>query len=55
MLQHFLRHIQDENWLLFLKRLRHRASAQDFGSSLDRGRIRFSIELKNMQSLFVAI
>src|SRR5262249_27619821 len=53
MFQHFLRYVRDENWFLFLKCSRRRADARNFGTNLDRGRVRFPIELKDMQTLSV--
>ena len=50
MFQHFLRYVREEDWFLFLKHLRRRPNAGNFGTSLDRGRVRFSIELQDMQA-----
>jgi hypothetical protein len=55
MLQHFLRYVREENWLLFLNHLRHRTNARNFGTSLDRGRIRFSIEPQHIQTFFTSV
>ena len=55
MFQHFLRYVREENWFLFFKHLRRRANARNFGTSLDRGRVRFSIELQQMQTFSVAV
>ena len=53
MFQHFLRYVREENWFLFLKHLRGRTNARDLGANLDRGCVRFSIELKDMQTFSV--
>jgi hypothetical protein len=54
MFEHFLRYVPDENWFLFLKHLRRRAHARNSGTSLDPGRVRFSIERQHLQTLAVA-
>jgi hypothetical protein len=53
MFQHFLRYVREENWFLFLKYSRRRANARYFGANPNRGRVRFSIELKDMQTFSV--
>jgi hypothetical protein len=53
MFQHFMRHVREENWFLLLKHLRRYTNARDFGSNLDGGRVRFSIELKDIQTFSV--
>ena len=55
MFQHFLRYVREENWLLFLNHLRRRTYARNFGTSLDRGRIRFSIEPQDMQTFSAGV
>ena len=55
MFQHFLRYVRQENWFLFLKHLRRRANSRNFGTNLDRGRVRFSIELEDMQTVSIAV
>jgi hypothetical protein len=53
MFEHFLRYVRDENWFLFLKHLRRRAHARNSGTSLDRGRVGFSIERQHLQTFAV--
>jgi len=53
MVEHFLRHVREENWFLFLKHSYHRASARNFGTNSDCGSVRFPIELKDMQTFSV--
>ena len=51
MLQHFLRYVRDENWLLFLKHPRRRPNSCHFGSDLEWRCVRVSIELKHAQTI----
>jgi hypothetical protein len=53
MFQHLLRYVGEENWFLLLKRSRHRADTRYFGTNLDRRRVRFLVELKEMQTFSV--
>jgi hypothetical protein len=53
MFQHFLRYVREENGCLFLQHPRRRANAQEFGSSLDRGCIRISVEREHLQTLSI--
>ena len=53
MFQHFLRYVGEENWFLFLKHSRRRANTRNFGTDFDRGRVWFSIELEDVQTLSV--
>jgi len=53
MFKHFLRDVREENGFLFLNYSRHRANARYFGTNPNRWRVRFSIELKDMQTFSV--
>ena len=53
MFQHLLRYVGEEDWFLFVKHLRHRANARELRTRLDRGCVRFSIELQDMQTFSV--
>ena len=54
MSQHFLRYVWQEDWFPFLKYSGRRADQRDFGADLDRWCVRFSIEVKKMQSVSAA-
>ena len=53
MFEHLLRYVREENWFQILKYSRHLANARKFCSNLDRGRVRFAIELEEMQAFSV--
>src|ERR1700745_3873624 len=53
MFQHFLRYVGEENLFLFLKHARRCRNTRNFGTDFDRGGVRFSVELKEMQTLFL--
>ena len=54
MSQHFLRYVRQEDWFPFLKCSGCRADERNSGTDLNRWRVRFSIEVKEMQSLSIA-
>ena len=49
MFQHFPCQVRNENWLLFVQRLRHRTDTQTFGANLDGRRVRVSIKFEGIQ------
>ena len=51
MFHHLLRYVREENWLLFVKHSRCRANARDAWYQSYGGRVCFSIELQNMQTV----
>jgi len=53
MSQHFLRYVRQEDYFPFLKCSGCRAYERNSGTDPDRGRVRFSIEVKEMQSLSI--
>lgn len=55
MLQHFLRYVREENWHLFRNYLRRRTNARNFGTSLDRRCVRFSIEPQQVQTFSATV
>jgi len=53
MSRHFLRYVRQEDYFPFLKCLGCRADERNSGTDPDRWRVRFSIEVKEMQSLSI--
>jgi hypothetical protein len=53
MSQHFLRYVRQEDYFPFLKCSGCRADERNSGTDPDRWRVRFSIEVKEMQSLSI--
>lgn len=53
MFQHFLRYVRKENWFQILKNSCRSADTRNLRADLDRRRVRFSIELEQMQTFAV--